>query len=62
MQRVRQKITCNRCGGSRLLFDSYAKWDVEAQEYSIVSVFDKPVLCEDCDKAVNVNWNEEVME
>ena len=58
MIRVKHSVTCNRCGGKRLLFDAYVKWDEEQQEHSIVNVMDKPVICEDCDAEVKVIWTE----
>ena len=47
MKKVKTKIICNTCGGTRLLFDAYVKWDFEAQEYAVTMVADKPVICED---------------
>ena len=60
MRLLMRKATCRECGSERLLFDAYVKFDYRAQEYSITSVMDKPVICEDCDKEVNVNWDEVV--
>ena len=60
MQQVKNKVTCNSCGGTRLLFDAYVKWDFEAQEYAITMVADKPIVCEDCDGEVSVTWKEEL--
>ena len=58
MKKVKTKIICNTCGGTRLLFDAYVKWDFEAQEYAVTMVADKPVICEDCDREVSTTRKE----
>lgn len=58
MQKINHVATCSHCGSERLLFDAYVKWDTERQEYQIVNVFDKPIICEDCDGETSVDWKE----
>jgi hypothetical protein len=48
---AKQKVCmcCSSCGGENVVSDAYAAWDVEAQQWTISSVFDKGAYCEDCD-------------
>ena len=57
-ERKRERPHCEQCGGTRLLFDAYAKWDEALQQFSVTTVLDKPIFCEDCDTEVKVVWEE----
>lgn len=55
------KYICRHCRGDNLLIDAYARWDVDAQDYVITSVFDN-VECVDCGgetRAIEVSLNQE---
>lgn len=42
------KKVCSYCGSENILFDAYAKWDVEKQEYVHDDVLYGNVFCEEC--------------
>lgn len=46
--RPRIRIVCCKCGSDNISRDAYARWDEDAQEWSLSSVQDFAV-CEDCD-------------
>lgn len=45
------KIICSKCGSEDLLFDAYAYWDVNEQEFKLANTFPEgDVYCNGCDK------------
>ena len=49
-----QRATCS-CGGTNILFDAYAAWNEDGQDYFLVSTPGTP-LCEDCGGECSVAW------
>lgn len=41
------KMVCAYCGSDRVMRDAWAEWDVERQEWVLLTVFDY-AHCEDC--------------
>ena len=42
------KMICATCGGDDVRADAYAAWNVDTQEWELVTTFDKGSVCEDC--------------
>ena len=40
-------INCPHCGGESILADACARWNVEAQEWGLCTVYDDKT-CDDC--------------
>ena len=47
------KYICPNCKGDDVLKDSWSDWNIETQEWEIVSTQDNE-YCEDCDAEVNL--------
>jgi hypothetical protein len=44
-------MVCGDCGGSNVLADAHAAWNVETQQWEVHNVFDKGAYCDDCDSS-----------
>ena len=42
------KMICATCGGDDVRADAYAAWNVDTQEWELITTFDKGSVCEDC--------------
>lgn len=52
---------CNECGSRTVLFDAYVQWNIATQQYDVVNVFEKPIICESetCEGSeTSVTWKE----
>lgn len=56
----KQKPICSHCRGGDLLFDAYAAFDTDTQEYVIQTVFDSGVICENCEGETSIEWVEHI--
>ncbi|MDE0175392.1 MAG: hypothetical protein OYH76_01145 [Defluviicoccus sp.] len=45
----RFRPVCNRCGGTDVLADAYASWDVDAQDWALHSTYEKNAWCSRCE-------------
>ena len=54
----KNKVTpiCAGCGSDNILFDSWAVWDDDRQDFENVHTSDKNGLCQDCDSSDPVKW------
>lgn len=51
----KEKVSCQKCGSDKVLFDAYAEWNPETQEYEITTTFDYNI-CDDCGAEESANW------
>ena len=42
----RLNYICKHCGSSDVIFDAYAQWNPESQEFVLYSISDDPWCCE----------------
>ena len=56
--KVQAFCMADNCGSSAILFDAYATWDYDKQEYVLLNVFEKEPVCDDCGGRGNIDWQE----
>ena len=47
---------CSHCNSSDVLFDAYAEWNSEKQEFIIQNVMDKGHYCNECQGECSIVW------
>lgn len=50
------RAVCGTCGSTDLLFDAYARWNEETQDFELVTTFDKGHVCEHCEGPTRPVW------
>jgi hypothetical protein len=53
----RQQPYCTTCGGTDVRSDAYAAWNVERQEWELVTTFDN-TDCETCGGECTIEWKD----
>ena len=53
----KEKPICTYCGSDDVSRDAYAKWDIDTQEWEIITTFDS-YYCEDCDGETSIEWKD----
>ena len=46
---MKVKYVCNHCGSDDIVYDAWAQWDVEKQEFVLSHTFDY-IVCNHCGK------------
>ena len=49
----KKKKVCGNCGSDNIVFDAYARWNEDKQEFEVSNVFDW-CMCEDCETEEHV--------
>lgn len=55
---TKTKMVCSDCGSEEVLFDAWARWNYEKQEFELDSTFEN-THCEKCEGECSVNGIEE---
>lgn len=50
---MKSYMKCYICGGSSVVRDAWAEWDIDAQEWVLQNVFDD-AFCNDCETSTNI--------
>ncbi|UJJ60598.1 hypothetical protein [Rhodanobacter denitrificans] len=54
----RVEKVCAECGGTNVVMEAAVRWDVDAQEWCITTIYDKSGHCDDCDADVGIDDRE----
>jgi hypothetical protein len=50
---ARLEMKCSYCGGTNVLLDAWAEWDVDKQEWTLQNIFHN-AFCEDCEGETSI--------
>ena len=51
-----QKPVCSTCGSDDVKADAYTVWNIDLQQWDVVSTFDKGATCENCGGECRLKW------
>ena len=49
---------CDRCGSPNVSADAAARWDHQAQDWTVTNIFDKGHSCDDCEDECKIEWKD----
>jgi hypothetical protein len=62
--KIRVIPLCAECSSNNVVADAAARWNIESQDWEVVTIFDKGHCCDDCGAAdIQFAWaNENLQE
>jgi hypothetical protein len=52
---TRHHMICSACGSEDVQADAFAQWNRKAQQWELVTTFDKGSVCNDCDGECSID-------